>query len=121
MKVRQRLDDGYRYPGIPWSEADKRPGSRTTGWTQMRTMLKHAWPNIVERPDGTELYYPREKPGLFITKECDQFLRTVPVLPRDEKDMDDVNTEAEDHVADEVRYFIRSVGQSATSGANKGQ
>lgn len=122
MKVRQRLDDGYKYPGITWSEADKRPGSRTTGWSQMRTMLKHAWPTIIERADPLpDLYYPREKPGLFVTADCTHFLRTIPVLPRDEKNMDDVNTEAEDHVADETRYFIRSVGQSATSGSNAGQ
>jgi hypothetical protein len=31
----------------------------------------------------------------------------VPVLPRDEKDPDDVDTEAEDHVADEARYRCR--------------
>ena len=51
---------------------------------------------------------PREDPGLFIFKgRCEQFKRTVPVLPRDEKDLDDVDTDAEDHISDEARYVIR--------------
>jgi hypothetical protein len=50
-----------------------------------------------------------EAAGLFVFNTCDQFARTVPVLPRDEKDLDDVDTEAEDHIADEVRYRITDI------------
>lgn len=122
MKTRVRLDDGYKYPGIVWQSADKRPGSRITGWDQMRRMMRNAHPTILETDsDGNPIRYgPRERPGLFVTTECAQFLRTVPVLPRDEKDLDDVNTEAEDHVADEVRYFVRSGGVNTSSGATTG-
>lgn len=120
MKVRQRIDDGYKYPGITWSPADKRPGSRKTGWDQMRRMLKNAHPTIIVKDDGREVFYPREKPGLFIFSTCEQFMRTVPVLPRDEKELDDVNTEAEDHIADESRYFVRSLGQVASTGVTTG-
>jgi hypothetical protein len=83
--------------GVSWEKADKRPGSRKQGWAQMRQMLKEAIPD----------HGRREKPGLFVSALCAQFLRTVPVLPRDEKDPDDVDTEAEDHVADETRYRCR--------------
>ena len=34
----------------------------------------------------------------------EQFIETVPAIPRDEKKMDDVDTDAEDHIADESRY-----------------
>lgn len=111
MKVRVRMDDGYSYPGVQWIPADKRPGSRITGWDQMRRMMKAAWPG----PMG-----PREKPGLFIFGHCHQFIRTIPVLPRDEKDPDDVNTDAEDHVADEVRYRVRHVGNAGSVGSVSG-
>lgn len=84
--------------GIHWLRADKTSGSRKQGWQQMRQYLKDALP----QPGS-----PRERPGLFICQSCDQFLRTVPVLPRDDKDLDDVNTLAEDHVADEARYRLR--------------
>ena len=84
--------------GVRWTPSDKRPGSRKQGWDQIRSLLKGALPT------GKG---PREKPGMFICRRCDQFLRTFPVLPRSEKDPDDVDTDAEDHVADEVRYRLR--------------
>lgn len=111
MEQRVRLDDGHRYPGIRWIAADKRPGSRKTGWEQTRQMLKNAHP-----PE----YGVREKPGLFVWEVCEQFQRTVPVLPRDEDDPDDVDTDAEDHVADEVRYKVRSTGLIAVGGRTVG-
>jgi hypothetical protein len=124
MKTRQRLDDGHRYPGVVWSEADKRPGSRVTGWDQMRRYLKRAspWVTVKDPSTGDErsIFTPREKPGLFVFSTCDQFIRTVPVLPRDEKEPDDVNTDAEDHVADETRYLVRSLGSVTTAGKTIG-
>jgi hypothetical protein len=87
-------------------------------------MLQNARPRSISKKseDGTELtrLLPRELPGLFVFNTCEQFIRTVPVLPRDEKDLDDVNTEAEDHVADECRYFIRGVKQVASQGVTAG-
>jgi len=85
--------------GIYWEPADKRPGSRKQGWEAMRQALRNAHPN----EDGT----PREYPGLFVFDTCVDFIRTVPVLPRDDKDIDDVDTDAEDHIGDECRYFVR--------------
>lgn len=111
MLNRVRMDDGLVYKGIKWVPADKRAGSRVTGWDQMRRMLKNAHPS----PLG-----PREKPGLFIFDNCDNWIRTVPVLPRDEDDPDDVNTEAEDHIADECRYRVRFAGMRVGSGATSG-
>ena len=87
------------YPGVDWTRADKRPGSRKAGWEVVRKLMKQAHPND---------HGPRELPGLFVMDHCQQFVRTVPTLPRDEKDMDDVDTDAEDHIGDEVRYKVRS-------------
>lgn len=85
--------------GVRWQAADKGPGSRKQGWEQIRKMLKQACPPVRGGP--------REEPGLFVFDRCDQFLETFPVLPRSDKDLDDVNTEAEDHIADETRYRVR--------------
>lgn len=90
--------NGQTYAGINWMRADKRPGSRKTGWEQLRTILKNSL-----LPDSGV----REKPGLFIFDTCHQFIRTVPVLPRSDKDPDDVDTQTEDHIGDETRYEIR--------------
>lgn len=105
------LVNNRKLNGIRWLPADKRAGSRKTGWELMRKYMAGAIRNGL----------PREHPGLFICQRCEQFRRTVPVLPRDlDKDPDDVDTDAEDHVADEVRYRIRFAGQRTTSGRVKG-
>jgi hypothetical protein len=84
--------------GVGWEPADKRPGSRKDGWKRVRQMLKDAVPGAEGR---------REGPGLFVSAACRHFLRTIPVLPRSEKDLDDVDSDSEDHIADETRYRVR--------------
>jgi len=107
-----RFPDGRVYRGISWLPSDKSPGSRKNGWEAMRQMIRAAQPR-----KGL----PREEPGLFVVgDECGQFLRTVLALPRDEKDLDDIDTNAEDHIADEARYRVRArnarVAQGGTTG-----
>lgn len=100
------------YSGIAWIPADKRPGSRKVGWELVRKMIRG-----VRGEEGR----PRETPGLFVVgRNCQQFLRTMLSLPRDEKDLDDVNTDAEDHVADEVRYRVRTTGTEVRGGTTVG-
>jgi hypothetical protein len=126
MKVKVRLSDGHKYPGIQWSPADKRPGSRATGWVQMRQMMKSAHPHKREDldPETEEKVFlgwiPREKPGLFVFNTCVSFIDTVPVLPRDDKNLDDIDDDAEDHIADESRYLIRDLGAVGKSGTTTG-
>lgn len=104
--------NGYVYSGVKWTRADKSPGSRVAGWERMRKMLKAAHPR-----EGA----PREQPALFIVgAECEQFLRTVLTLPRDQKNLDDVDTDAEDHIADEVRYRVRAGFIRPSSGTTVG-
>lgn len=89
--------------GVRWTAADKGPGSRKQGWEQLRKYLTNAM----------EPY--REEPGLFVLERCSEFQRTVPVLPRSDKDLDDVDTSAEDHIGDEVRYRLRRKRREASS------
>lgn len=104
--------DGRIYHGVPWVAADKRPGSRKVGWEQVRKMIQRA-----KAKEGK----PREEPGFFVIgARCPQFLRTMIVLPRDQKDLDDVDTDAEDHIGDEVRYLVRSLGTEPRSGRTTG-
>lgn len=104
MEESVRLDDGAVYDGIEWDRSDKRPGSRKQGWEAMRTRLK-----------AVECEGPREEAGIFVFDNCEQWLRTVPTLPRSEKDPDDVDTDAEDHIGDETRYRVRFDPPSAGS------
>lgn len=76
--------------GVRWTESDKRPGSRINGLQVVR--------------DRLEASVKGEGPGLYFTDNCKAAISTLPVLPRDEMKPDDVDTEAEDHAYDEVRY-----------------
>ena len=50
----------------------------------------------------------RERPGIFVTADCEHFIRTVPRLKRDLKKVEQLADNQEDHVADEVKYFLMS-------------
>ena len=45
---------------------------------------------------------------LYVFKNCRAFIRTMPLLQYDSANAEDVDTDGEDHVADEVRYFCMS-------------
>ena len=47
-------------------------------------------------------------PMMYIFENCKAFIRTIPLLRYDEHKVEDVDTDGEDHVADEVRYFCMS-------------
>ena len=84
--------------GIRWD--NRTDNSRKPGWQELRKRLKAC------------LDRPMESPGMFVFDTCRDFIRTVPVLPRDERDPDDINDESEDHIADETRY--RAMHRKAT-------
>lgn len=79
---------------VMWIPANKGPGSRKQGWELMRSRF------------AAMLKPHPEDPGLIIFQNCVQFIRTVPTLTRLERDPDDIDTNAEDHIADEVRYRV---------------
>ena len=47
-------------------------------------------------------------PMMYIFRNCEAFIRTIPILQYDDHKPEDLNTEGEDHVADEARYFLMS-------------
>jgi hypothetical protein len=99
------IADEMGLEGISWTPANKSPGSRIAGWEKMRRMLNAA------------KQHPMEEPGLLIFNTCRHFIRTIPVLPRDPKNEDDVDTNAEDHIGDATRY--RLVSELGEIGAQK--
>lgn len=100
---RVSIADTMAKKGVRFIEGDKKPGSRKLGWNRMRQMLKAAADE------------DREQAHLYVFETCRQFIRTVPTLPRDESDPDDVDTEAEDHTADETRYEIMAPKMEAAT------
>lgn len=80
--------------GCRWDRAAKGAGSRVAGWERMRDMMEAATKT------------PMERPGLFVFANCQHWIRTVPTLPRDSGNPDDVDSEAEDHCGDATRYRV---------------
>jgi hypothetical protein len=111
---------GSTYKGVEWTRSDKSPGSRKAGWEKTRKYLKQALKPSVLNRKNERVIVPRENPGMFVFDNCKMFIDLFPVLPRDEEDMDDVDTESEDHIGDEVRYKILSIGLGARGGRTKG-
>jgi len=94
--------------GVRWAKADKAPGTRIRRWQLMRNRFINA-----AKRNG--------EPGMWIFNTCDQFKRTVPVLPRDQKKLDDIDTDAEDHVGDESGYrVLDGVGARGAMSINAG-
>ncbi len=88
----QSIRDKMATAGVAWVIAKMGPGSRRNGWESVRSLLKAA------------LQCPIEEPCMLIFETCRHFIRTVPTLPRDPRNEDDVDTNAEDHIGDETRY-----------------
>ncbi len=62
---------------------------------------------LVATAPGKESHI-REAKGMFVVAEhCPQFVRTIPVLPRDKKNPDTVDSSAEDHIFDSCAYALR--------------
>lgn len=76
-----------------WRRADNK---RLPGWEQVRQRLQG---DII---DGEQV------PMMYFADSCEDTLRTLPVLQHDDDDVEDLDTDGEDHAADEIRYACMS-------------
>ena len=80
--------------GCRWRPSDRTPRSRVAGKLELHKRL---------RPDEETGY-----PSLFIFDNCVNLIRTLPMLPVDKNNPEDVDTHAEDHAYDALRYGCMS-------------
>lgn len=85
--------NGVSHRGMRWEKADKSDGSRQRGWATIRGKLYATIP-------------PCTKPGLYITGDCPELIRTLKHLPRDPKKEMDCPRGAADHLPDALRYLL---------------
>ena len=71
-----------------------------SGWDQLRARIGGG-PRGGEAADDAA-------PMLYVFDTCRDFIRTVPVLQHDAMRPEDLDTGAEDHIADEARYACLS-------------
>jgi hypothetical protein len=81
--------------GCRWRPSDRTPKSRISGKLEIHKRLK---PSENEKKD----------PGLRIFSSCRNLIRTLPILPLDESNPEDINTHVEDHAYDALRYGCMS-------------
>jgi hypothetical protein len=89
------IGERMRRSGVAFRRADNTRVGRDgalSGWDQMRARIA-----------GDE-----EGPMLAVFDTCRDFIRTVPVLQHDPMRPEDLDTTAEDHIADETRYACLS-------------
>jgi hypothetical protein len=78
--------------GLYWEHSNKAPGTRKMGLQLVRDRLENS--------------LTANGPGLYFMDHCREAIAQLPVLPRDPNDPDDVDSEAEDHLYDEIRYRV---------------
>lgn len=79
---------------------------RISGWVQLKALMSGARTG--------------EAPGLYLSERCRYLLETLPLLPRDDVRMEDVDTTANDHGADALRYLVNSPLRIAGNGRTIG-
>lgn len=90
--------------GCYWVRADKSAGSRKNGLELLRERLQAS----IDAEDA----------GIYFMRNCVATLQLLPDIPRDEDDQDDVDTDAEDHIYDEVRYRVLAGNNRASTTAS---
>jgi hypothetical protein len=86
--------EDYRRAGVDLMRANN---DRLTGINRVRQYLDYK-----SLPNGRMIKPPR----LRIHDSCTNLIRTLPQLPYDEKRVEDVDTHAEDHAYDTLRYGL---------------
>ena len=72
---------------------DKGDHERIPGWMQVHYRLQ---------------FDANGFPMMYVFSNCKAFIRTMPLLQYDKHRAEDLDTDGEDHVADETRYFLMS-------------
>jgi hypothetical protein len=88
------IADEFATAGVWFQPARK--ADRVSGWQLMKRLLADAG-----KPD---------KPGLYVSRDCDYWWSTVPYLSHDVKRREDLDTHGPDHAADSCRYGLLAEG-----------
>lgn len=96
------IADKMESQSVSWTESDKKPGSRIAGAALICEMLEAA----LEGADS-ESGMP-ERPAVYVFDNVRGFISRFPILSRDSKKPDDIDTEQEDHDYDAFRYRMTS-------------
>lgn len=86
----ESIADTFARYGVFFTPGDN---NRIPGWMQVHFRLQ---------------FDERGRARMYIFRNCEAFIRTIPLMQFDEHKYEDLNTDLEDHVADETRYMCQS-------------
>lgn len=95
------LDEQMNRRGCRWRWADRQKGSRVANKNIIHQLLQR------DKDLATE-EYPDGQPRLVIFENCIELIEELSSLPSDEKNPEDVDTDAVDHAYDALRYGVGS-------------
>ena len=93
------LAEQMNMKGCRWRPSDRSRGSRVAGKNEMHRRL--------QVDDYTE------EPRLVFFANCTNTIAQIPIIPLDKKNPEDVDTNAEDHLYDALRYGIMTRPRSS--------
>lgn len=96
------IADKMAAQGVEWTKSDKSPGSRVSGAAVLCELLEASVEGY-ESESGVP-----ERPALYFFNNVRGIISRFPVLTRDSKNQDDVDTDQEDHDYDALRYRATS-------------
>jgi hypothetical protein len=85
--------------GCRWRPSDRSAGSRVAGKNELHRRL--------------QLDPFTEQPRLVITSNCVNTIAQLPIIPLDKRNPEDIDTKAEDHLYDAIRYGVMSRPRSS--------
>ena len=86
------LAEQMNMKGCRWRPSDRSRGSRVAGKNEIHRRL--------------QVDEFTEKPRLAFMSNCTNTLAQIPIIPLDKKNPEDVDTKAEDHLYDALRYGV---------------
>lgn len=100
------ISDVYAEHGVHLTEAGKGQVGRVAGWQRVRSYLQEGPACAHHRAQGWETC-----PMLHVFSTVENLIRTLPNLPHATKgNVEDVDTTAEDHAPDALRYMLGGIG-----------
>lgn len=113
-------DEEYLYTVIDNSAFTQFGAPETMAEIYMRKGVWNLIPSDKKRLTGWDIVHQflrwdkNNPPKLKVFSTCTNMIRTLPSLVCDDKNPQDVDTQGEDHAADELRYFLQTLRDQKT-------
>lgn len=114
------IAEKFANEGVVWRKGENR---RISGWDQVRGLLRgrciERVTETIQLPNGEDeeqVVSEIWEPMLYVTENCTELIRTLPIQERDETDYEDVETTGEDHVCLSLNTMVIAGGETRLVG-----